>query len=129
MAYAYHRLDLYGLDLFLATNKRDWNKLQSTLHFLDDVPESAGLSEFAVYVPNDGGAHRMVGVLWIDMTQHDTEGNLINTCAHEATHLASQLNDHIGHRPNSVVDEPTAYLVGWVAEWLWNNCPNVKGAA
>lgn len=128
MAYAHHRLDLYGIDLFLATNRRDWNKLQGFLRFLDDVPESAGMAEFAVYTP-ESGPPRMVGVLWIDMKQHDTESILVNTCAHEATHLATQLNDHIGHRPNSVVDEPTAYLVGWVTEWLWNNCPNVKGAA
>ena len=117
------RLDIYDVDLYAATDMRQWRALRRRLTFLDETPSGAGMSQFAVWEPANG-LDRPVIVLFVDVARHDEPG-LVNTCAHEASHAASQLFDHFGHHPSGT-DEPTAYLVGWLTQWLWEACQRAK---
>jgi hypothetical protein len=114
---AHHTLDIYGAEIHLATTKRDWTTLRRRFKFLDDAPESAGLSQFATFHPKGGGITVPHLVLWLDLKAHQTRLDLIDTCAHEAAHAAGQLFEHIGHDIRGT-DEPHAYLVGWLTRWM-----------
>lgn len=113
----HHVLDIYGAELHLATDKRQWATLRRRLTFLGAAPESAGLSQFAVFEPNNGGVHVPHIVLWIDKAAHKTTLDVIDTCAHEANHAVGQLFEHIGHEAKGT-DEPSAYFAGWLTRWL-----------
>lgn len=118
-SYSEHSLDIYDAQLYFASTKRQWAALRRRATFIDaKAPDSAGLAHFATWHPNDGGMALPVVVLWINVAQHRTLADLADTLAHEATHAAGQLLDHIGHRLQGV-DEPHAYLVGWLTRWMW----------
>lgn len=118
MSVAHHTLDIYGAEIHLATTKRDWSTLRRKLDFLDRAaPESAGLATFATFHPKGGGLTVPHLVLWLDVAMHQTHLDLIDTCAHEASHAVSQLFEWIGHTPTGV-DEPSAYFVGWLTRWM-----------
>jgi hypothetical protein len=115
----HHTLDIYGAELWLCTSRRQWSSLRRRLTFLDKAaPEAAGLSQFATFVPKHGGPTVPHVVLWIDPRQARSDAELVDTCAHEASHAAGQLLDYIGHDIRGT-DEPHAYLVGWLTRWLW----------
>lgn len=119
MTYRSHSLDIYGADIYLATTKRDWSVLRRKVKSLDaKAPDSAGQATFATFQPNSGGLTVPVVIFWLDVKEHKTTVELIDTCAHEATHAAAALFEHIGHAP-AANDEPHAYLVGWLTAWLW----------
>lgn len=114
-----HRLDIYGADLHLATDRRQWATLRRRLAFLDkEAPKSAGISQFATWHPKGPGLTQPVLVFWVDLANHPDTLDLVDTVAHEASHAASQLLDWVGHDVKGT-DEPHAYLVGWLARWLW----------
>ena len=114
-------LEVYGAEVYLATAKPAWRALARRIKALDKAPpESAGLATFATFHPNDDGLVRPVLVIWLDRAMHKTMADVINTAAHEATHAASHLLNHIGHTIRES-DEPHAYLVGWLTEWIWDN--------
>ena len=112
-----HTLDIYGTELYLATNRRDWATLRRRLTFLDKRAESAGLASFATFVPNDGSVTQSHLAIWIDKAAHKTNLDLIETASHEALHGATALFDWIGHEVKAS-DEPSAYLVGWLTRWI-----------
>jgi hypothetical protein len=115
---AHHTLDVYGAELHLATTKRDWATLRRRLDFLDKAaPAAAGFAQFATFHPKGTGLVVPHLVLFVDVKAHATQLELIDTCAHEASHAAGQLLDHIGHDIRGT-DEPHAYLVGWLTRWL-----------
>jgi hypothetical protein len=115
---AHHTLDIYGAELHLVTTKRDWSTLRRKLSFMDKgAPESAGLAQFATFHPKGGGITVPHLVLWLDLASHRTRLDLIDTAAHEASHAAGQLLEHIGHDIRGT-DEPHAYLVGWLTRWM-----------
>lgn len=121
-SYAEHTLDIYDAQLYLATDRRQWRAIRRRATFIDDqAPNSAGLAHFATWHPDDGGMTLPVLVLWVNLAQHRTLADLADTLAHEASHAASQLLHHVGHQP-SAVDEPHAYLVGWLTRWMWSHC-------
>lgn len=122
MAVIHHTLDIYDVELHLVTNRRDWTALRRKLDFMDKAPESAGLSQFATFHPKDGGLTVPHLVLWIDLKQNREHLDLIDTCAHEASHAAGQLFEYIGHDHRGS-DEPSAYLVGWLTRWILTNLP------
>ena len=108
-----HTLDVYGVALYFASNGRQWAAIRkSRMPRLSPAPGSHGLTEmfsagpviqFAVYVAPD-----------------DDPAELINTCAHEAAHVAGQILEEVGADYDGA-SEPHAYLVGWVTQWLWQN--------
>lgn len=113
-----HVLDIYGVNVHLATSKRDWKQLRKELPFVGKVPKSMGQTQFAC--TKLGGiviqAHL---VLWVDINAHANAASLVDTCAHESAHAADRIVEWIGHTP-MVCDEPTAYLVGWLTSWMWD---------
>lgn len=114
----HHVLDVYDAHLHRATDRRQWSTLRRELDFLEKkAPGSAGFSQFATWEPRGGGLTEPHLVLWINVKQHTTEIDLIDTAAHEATHAAGQLLEHVGHQIRGT-DEPHAYLVGWLTRWL-----------
>jgi hypothetical protein len=121
---SHHTLDVYGAEIHLATTRRDWATLRRRLNFLDGVPEAAGMSTFATFHPKGGGLTVPHLVLWLDLKAHKTKLELVDTCAHEASHAAGQLLDHIGHDIRGT-DEPHAYLVGWLTRWLLEQVGNL----
>jgi hypothetical protein len=116
-----HTLDIYRAELHMATDRRAWAALRRRFPYLDKAPAAAGLSQFATFHPNDGGHTVPILVLWVDVKAHRGAGELVETCAHEASHAASQLFEHVGHDVKGT-DEPHAYLVGWLTRWLWEGC-------
>jgi hypothetical protein len=88
MAVRTHHLDIYGVDVHLATSRRDWSTLRRRFDFLE---------------------------------RDDTDRYLVGTCAHEASHAAGRILASIGHTVDET-DEPHAYLVEWLARWLWEHC-------
>jgi len=117
---AHHTVDVYGAEVYCATNARQWAWLRRRFDFVEDLPTSAGQAQFAVWEPNSGLSVPHL-ILWVDVAKHHGEGELIDSCAHEASHAASELFNHIGHTPTGT-DEPTAYFVGWLTRWIWEHC-------
>lgn len=112
-----HTLDIYGTELYLATDRRSWATLRRRCNFLDKTAQSAGFAQFATWHPKDGSLTANIVVLWIDVKAHRSTLDLIDTAAHEASHAVSQILDYIGHEPKGT-DEPSAYLVGWLTRWI-----------
>ncbi len=117
MAIRRHTLDIYGTELYLVTNRRDWATLRRRLSFLDKAPDSAGRACFALFEPKSGGITTSHLAIWIDKAAHKTDLDIIDTAAHEASHGASDIFDWIGHETGAS-DEPCAYLVGWLTRWI-----------
>ncbi len=117
----FHHLDIYDVDLHLATSRRQWASLRRRLTFLDQAaPESLGFAHFAVWHPRGAGRAQPVSVFYIPVDKHASIEDLVNTCSHEASHGAGQILDWIGYDITGV-SEPHAYLVGWLTTWLWRH--------
>lgn len=118
----HHRLDVYDADIWLATNERQWRALGKITPVAEgDPPDAAGNAAFATFHPNDGGPTAPVIVLWLDLASLHEPADLVNTCAHEASHAAGHLLEHIGQDHHGS-NEAHAYLVGWLTQWLWERC-------
>ena len=120
---SHHRLDIYGVELHLATTRREWATLRRRLDFLDKTPSSNGISCFAVWEPKRGcGVRQPHLAFWLDAEALTTDmPEFVETMAHEAAHGAGQILHWTGHdfRGENGSDEPHAYLVGWLTRWMW----------
>lgn len=117
-----HRLDIYDVSLTLATTRRDWATIRRIIKPLTAKPTSLGLTQRLTWQPKGDGIPEEHYVFWIDTaTIGDDHGQLIDTCAHEAVHAANLILDWVGH-PIAALDEPHAYLTGWLTRWLWEGC-------
>jgi hypothetical protein len=118
-----HVLDVYGVHLHLATNRRDWATLRRRFDFLPKSPDAIGLTQFAIWHPKRGGPHVPHLVIWIDIANLEPI-DLVDTAAHEAAHGAGQILQYLGHdfRGEDGTDEPHAYLVGWLTRWIFQGC-------
>ena len=114
-----HTLDIYGVRLYLATNRREWATLRRKFDWLDKQPNSAGLAHFGLWVPKVGVSVPHL-VFWLEMASLSEPAELVDTIAHEATHGANQILGHIGHEIHGS-DEPHAYLVGWLTAWMYRH--------
>ena len=111
----------YGVQLHFASTKREWATLRRKLDFLCKTPDSAGLTEWALWVPKGSGITTPHLAIYVDLAGHTDPLDLIETCAHEAAHGAGHVLDWIGHEYGGS-DEPHAYLVGWLTRWLMDAC-------
>lgn len=109
-----HCLDIYDAELFLATTKAELAAVRKAVPFKVDKPRATGCAWFKA-VESDAG-YVPTFVFWIDGRLSGPD--LVELCAHEASHGAGQLLDHAGHSV-AAVDEPHAYLVAWLTRWLW----------
>lgn len=116
------RIDPYGYDLHAAYTDNQWAAAVRAFGVPDD-PGAAGRTDTLTWEPHDLSAPAaLVWVVWIDSTKLADPATRVNTIAHEATHVAAALHDHIGD--TNTTGEPFAYLVGWITGWLWGNYPD-----
>lgn len=113
----HHKLDVYGVELHLALNERQYATLRRRFKFIPKKPLGSGTTTFAAWQPDDGGPTVPHVIVFVD-AEHHTAGELIDTCAHEACHAALRIAQHIGHRVRGS-DEPVCYLTGWITRWIW----------
>lgn len=110
-----HQLDIYGAWLHVARTERAWTKLRKRIDSLPDIDDGS-LGFTAREVEDDGTTHLAV---FLDAAR--LAGNHVGTAeivAHEAAHAAGMLLDHIGQDYDGE-SEAFAYLVGWMAAWMW----------
>lgn len=117
---AHHVLDVYDAHLHLALNQRQWKQIRREITSLDKKMDSSGAMAHTLFVPDKGHAVMHLAI-WIalDDFEDDTAG-LVNTIAHEAFHAAIRLLEHVGQPPDGDA-EAHAYLVGWIAGWIWDH--------
>lgn len=116
-----HQLDIYGAWLHLATDSKSYKAMRRRLPSLEkQAPEAAGSVTLVLHIAPSGLTTPHLAI-WIDPAQAETPVDLIETTAHEATHAATALLDHIGQGYDGG-SEALAYLVGWITGWLWEAC-------
>lgn len=109
-----HSLDIYGAELFRATSKAELREIRSLVPFKIEAPGAAAATWFEAV---DRGPFTVPHIVfYVDPKRGDTL-DLIELCAHEATHGAGQLFEHLAHTMQGI-DEPHAYLIGWLTRWL-----------
>jgi hypothetical protein len=114
----HHTLDIYGVEVFAVSTRKDWRGLRKVVPFVSKKPNALGLTEWAVWRPKDRG--RALGhlVLWVDAKRHEDDlAALVDTCAHEAHHGATRVLNWVGVDDS----EASAYLVGWLTGWLFES--------
>lgn len=109
----HHRLDIYGTELHAAFDRRGWRSLRRRN---DDLWPFTDLGDgLTVDSRSKEAGHQHVWI-WVNLDAAATDADLVNTIAHEANHAA----EAILHRCAAPASgEPMAYLVGWIAEWLF----------
>lgn len=119
MTAAHTSIEVYGAELYLVTNRRAWSTLRRQLPHMELEPsaDSAGSSTFAIDMRRGVGLPVANLVVWLDLKRLEDPLDLVEIVAHEATHGASQILDYIGHDVRGI-DEPHAYLVGFIARWI-----------
>jgi hypothetical protein len=113
----HHRLDIYDHQLHLATTDKAWKRLCKDIDSLDPEPNAWGYTGSDLDTKTDT-FH--VSIYIGHEAVKAGGGQLVNTIAHEAAHAASLIHRHIGAKVRGI-DEPHAYLVGWIAGWIWDN--------
>lgn len=116
-----HLLDVYDCWVHVATDRRQLATLRQQ-YGPKSIPKQdeawfGGTTQFRVE-PIDGPDINHY-VVYIDIASHRGNGaEIVNTCAHEATHAAALILDATSteYDGNS---EPLAWLVGWLTRWIW----------
>ena len=112
-----HLLDVYDCWLHVAVTPKQWRRLADKYDLDRDITSAGHLQLFI-----DTGANNQPHLaVWI---RPGSSGRaLVDTIAHEATHAAAQLLDHVGQRAERHDSETLAYLIGWISGWLWEAMP------
>lgn len=118
-----HTLDIYGTRMHLAHTPKQWAQLRREINTIPENPQALALTQ-SVKEITDRGDELLHLCLWVDIAGHDSAVELIQTLAHEAAHAAGFIFEQM-ESPYDAVNEPYAYLVGWLAAWLWVNLPDV----
>lgn len=116
-----HQLDIYGAWIHVATDRKAWRSLRRRLPSLDKDPGALGAFSITLHEAPSGKVTPHLSV-WLDINACDDKTELVDTIAHEATHAAVALLDHIGQAYDSDNSEALAYLIGWISGWLWEAC-------
>lgn len=114
MAHAQHTLDIYGVELHVVTSRAEWNAMRRRIRggvVIEPLPNPVGSG----YTHSVQAGSRVVCATYLRAT--DAPRELVDTCAHEATHVAAFVYESIEDTP---AGEPHAYLVGWLAGWLYD---------
>lgn len=109
--------------MLIAVDPAQWESLRRVVKRLPKSPDSLGSTSLRT-VKNAGGRHIAHVVVFVNIAEHDADTTeLVDTLAHEATHAASMLLNHVG-QDHDGRDEHYAYLVGWITARLWEACCN-----
>ena len=113
----------YDSPLHVVTSRRGWATLKRRHPGLVDgpFPDSQGWTRYATFTPKGKGPTEPHFVVVIDPDKQRDTFDLIDTCAHEAAHVAHGLMDHIGHTIGGTNDEPAAYLIGYLTRCLYHD--------
>lgn len=109
-----HQIDVYSAWVHLARNRKEWKALKK--HTGLKIGKVTAGGQVVTRVGDDSNPHFFVYIA----AEYHTELELVDTCAHEATHVAHRLFEFINEEHED--SEPFAYLVGWVTAWLWTEC-------
>ena len=127
---------MYGTVIRLAYNTRTWNAMCDDYPGLPsnierDRPPTghSGMTYSNLWEPRAhagqlGLTSLQVG-LWIHhkVLERD-QSTLVATVAHECVHAAQRMYDKIGADHTAAgAGEPFAYLVDWLAGWVWDQLP------
>lgn len=119
--YRRHTLDIYGAELYLATDLGQWKSLRRKIDSLEEDPGGVGATSLDMQDAELDPMNTAHLSVYIDKaTLAEDGGALVNTCAHEAAHAAALLLDHLGQEPGN--SEALAYLTGWITQWIWEGC-------
>lgn len=108
------KLDIYPVTIGIMTNEQEYVKFTAQNKVLLDLPperEGAPPAATTTYLP----AQYLI-VVWLDTDIEDALTRVM-IAAHEAAHVADYIFDLIGESTDDV-DEPYAYLVGYVTRLL-----------
>ena len=108
-AYTEFYLELYKLTLRVTTQPEAWDQMVEGLDRDEENPVEDQVFGRTFGAPNGTGI--TVAVFIADCT--DDPDDLVLQVAHEAVHAAGFLYEIIGAEQNGL-DEPYAYLVGWL---------------
>lgn len=114
---AHHVLDVYETHLHVTSSRAGWASIARRLP-IGELDPVAGLTTEVLW-RSDAGASQHHVVVYVDVDAHGNPALLAATAAHEATHVAAAIFEHINHRPNPG-NEPFAYLVGWLTAWIFD---------
>lgn len=112
-----HHLGIYNYTLHLATTVTEWEALDKRFEGNLIAPDAIGIAQFLVDSESNNAPHCAV---YLDPRAAGDQRTLVATIAHESFHAAAQLLDHIGQATTSHDSETTAYLVDFIAGWLWD---------
>jgi len=117
-------LDIYNTHLHLAWDTHAWGKLRRgrTKYLQAIEKQGQGWTESTDLGIKGGTHHIFLAVL---AARHQSEPEIANTIAHEAVHAAIAITDthRIASPMERDAEEPFAYLVGWLTEWMWRSRP------
>ena len=120
-----HLLDIYSVTLHLAWNRDAWAAIRAEVDSLNPDPDSLGFTSRDI--DTDTGMPHIS--FWVDVERHRARGAdsylnaLVETVGHEGYHGAGLILDHFGQHYDGD-SEAMAYLVGWLAEWMWEHLPD-----
>lgn len=114
-----HQLDVYGAWVHVARTRGEWALLRRRVRSLDPKPSDSAGATTHVQWTSDKGRTVSHWVVWVDVDAALDAHDMLDTVAHEATHVAAGLLEHIGQAGGD--SEALAYLVGWTTAWLWRN--------
>ena len=114
-----HVLDVYDVHLHLVTDKRQMGQLRRKYPKIQKPDSLGAVDKFGHF--GETGSEQMHIAFWIDVAGHrGHQGELLDTCAHEATHAACLILDSCAAEYDGS-SEPLAYLVAWLTRWVWEN--------
>ena len=113
MAFVHHRLDIYGIDIYLARNTSEWAAIRRKVPEYELGPRPDERARTTHMIDDDAI------IFWLRSEDIDPL-NDISDCAHEATHAAGFLFHAMGQKQDAR-SEPFAYLVGWLTAWLYQH--------
>lgn len=123
--YRSHLLDVYRVWVHATGTPKGWARLRTRVDCLEEDPAALGYTEGVEWVPDPGtGPHpsEYHVAVFVDVEAHQgNEARVVETCAHEATHAATMMLNHLGQQLDDVGLEAHAYLVGWLTSWLWTS--------
>lgn len=118
-----HKLDVYGVWLHVTTDRKQLANMRRK-YGSKKVPPRGHDGEVAATVsfriePDDGPnqSHYLIDIN-IGVHRGDKR-ELIDTIAHEATHVSTMILDTAGAEYDGS-SEPLAFLVGWITAWLYD---------